>query len=307
MIVEVGGDFRECCVLKGASCAFGVFDGVHLGHRFIIEKALEDAQRMEAPSAIITFAQDPDETFRPDKLKKLMSNDCRLRVLDELGATYVLALPPTREFFSLSPQAFLQSVFANNIPASLHVGNDFHFGAKAQGSVATMASWGALRGMDVRGYELFALDDAPITATRIRGLLAACDIEEANKLLGGPFALEGVVESGRGEGRDMGFRTANVTIPSDLYSLGEGVYGAYAQTENGKRYKAAVSVGGAPTFGEAAHANVEAHILDFNEDIYGQRLRLEFVAFLRPMIVFESTEELIRTVMGNIQWCRDNL
>ena len=170
-----------------------------------------------------------------------------------------------------------------------------------------MTSWGALRGMDVRGYELLALDDAPITATRIRGLLAACDIVEANKLLGSPFALEGVVESGRGEGRDMGFRTANVTIPSDLYSLGEGVYGAYAQTENGKRYKAAVSVGGAPTFGEAAHANVEAHILDFNEDIYGQRLRLEFVAFLRPMIVFESTDELIRTVMGNIQWCRDNL
>lgn len=307
MIKELGTNFQECSILADAACAFGVFDGVHKGHRFIIDKALQDAASKGVPCVIITFAQDPDELFRPDGLKKLMTNERRLAKLDTLGAACVLALPATKDFFALTPQDFMESVFSNNVPASIHVGKDFRFGSRALGDVKQLEAWGASRGMDVCGYDLFALDGAPVTSTRIRSLLASCDIAEANNLLGSIFALEGVVESGRGEGRDMGFRTANVTVPAQFYTLGEGVYGAYALTQDGKRYKAAVSVGGAPSFGEAAHANVEAHIIDFNQDIYGQRLRLEFVAYLRPMIIFDSTETLIETVMGNIAWCRDNL
>ena len=305
--VNAHGHFEECAVLKNASCAFGVFDGVHLGHRFIIGKASSEARRREESCVIITFAEDPDETFRPDSLKKLMSNQHRLRVLDSLGANYVLVLPATKGFFALSPKEFMDRVFGNNAPASLHVGKDFRFGAHAQGRVSALKEWGAPHDMSVCGYDLLQLEGAPVTATRIRSLLASCDIAQANRLLGSRFALEGIVETGRGQGRNMGFRTANVTIPASHYSLGEGVYGAYAVTEASRRFKAAVSVGGAPTFGSAAHANIEAHILDFDQDIYGQNLRLEFAAFLRPMIVFSSTEELIETVMGNIQWCRDNL
>ena len=307
MIMKVDDAFQACSILEGAVCAFGVFDGVHRGHRFIIEQAIEDASRRHARCVAITFSKDPDEVFRPDALKKLMSNEQRLRTLDGLGIDAVLVLPANRDFFALSPQAFMEDVFLANPPAALHVGADFRFGVHAEGDVAVLRAWGLSHGMAVRQHGLFSLDGAPVTATRIRSLLAAHDIVQANKLLGSMFALEGIVETGRGEGRNMGFRTANVTVPANLYSLGEGVYGAYAVTEAGQRCKAAVSVGGAPTFGEAAHANVEAHLLDFNDDIYGQCLRLEFAAFLRPMIVFESTAELIRTVMENIRWCREHL
>ncbi len=307
MIIEVSSTFKECSVLKGASCAFGVFDGVHRGHRFIIGRALEAARSRKAPCAIITFQKDPDELFCPDRLKKLMSNERRLALLDECGASYVLALPFCADFFSLSADEFMQNVFGQNVPASLHVGCDFRFGKCAQGTVESLEAWGAQAGMAVDACDLFSCGGKPVTASSIRQLLAEREIGRANELLGSRFALEGIVESGRREGRTMGFCTANVSIPANLYSLGEGVYGAYAYTEAGDCYKAAVSVGGAPTFGEASHANIEAHLLDFDQDIYGQILRLELVAFLRPMIVFESIDDLIQTVKGNIQWCRDNL
>lgn len=307
MIVEVSQSFQECSVLKDAVCVFGVFDGVHQGHRYVIEQAKNHAVEQGKSFVVISFAKDPDEIFNAAGLKKLMSNKRRLEVLDRIGANCVLALPSTTEFFGLTPQEFLEKVFQKNTPFAVHVGKDFRFGKGAQGTFEDLSVWGQFHHMQVVGYNLFEVENLPVTASRIRQLLADCRIREANVLLCNNFTLEGVVEVGRQEGRDMGFRTANVTIPSQLYALGEGVYGAYAVTEEGKRYKAAVSVGGAPTFGEAAHANVEAHILDFDQDIYGQTLRLEFVEFLRPMMIFDSLEVLIQTVMGNIQWCKDNL
>lgn len=307
MIVRVDDTFQKCFVLEGAVCAFGVFDGLHLGHQYIIEQAQKHARAINAPLVIITFAQDPDEMFNPQGLKKLMSNERRLAQLDAFTSATVLVLPFSKAFFALAPVVFLEKVFGQNVPAALHIGSDFRFGQRASGTIDDLRHWGASRGMEVLGYDLFCYEGEPVTATRIRKLLAENAIKEANKLLGAAFCLEGEVEEGRGEGRDMGFRTANVTIPAQLYSLGEGVYGAYAVTEAGKRYKAAVSVGGAPTFGEASHANIEAHILDFDQDIYGQKLRLEFVEYLRPLMVFPSVDVLIETVMGNIQWCRDNL
>ena len=307
MIVRAHRGFQECAVLEGAMCAFGVYDGVHLGHQFIIDQALTQASECGAPCVVITFAQDPDELFCPERVKKLMTNERRLKTLDACGVNTVLVLPATAPFFALSASDFVQQTFARFTPMALHVGCDFHFGAKAQGNVTYLRECGKTLGFDVCAHELFEMQGAPVTSSRIRALLESCNIAQANELLGRPFLLEGVVETGRQAGRTMGFRTANITIPTNQYALGEGVYAAYATTESGKRYKAAVSVGGAPSFGEAAHANLEAHLIDFDQDIYGQKLVLEFEHFLRPMMIFDSTDELIRTVMGNIQWCRDNL
>ena len=307
MIIDYASKQELNTIIAGAHCAFGVFDGVHLGHQFIIQKAMEQKKQPSDTCVVITFDIDPDEMFCPGKLKKLMSNQRRLEALDKLGADYVVVLPFTREFASQTPEVFIQNVFGGAAPKSLHIGSDFRFGYKAQGTVATLKAWGHSEGVSVIPYGLYSIDGTVVTSTTIRSALAACDIKGANKLLGRNFALDGTVEAGRGEGRDMGFRTANISIPVERYSLGEGVYAAYAVTEAGERYKSAVSVGGAPTFGELSKQNIEAHILDFEQDIYGQELILEFVEFLRPMMVFPTVDELISTVMGNIQWCRDNL
>lgn len=293
-------------MLAGASCAFGVFDGVHAGHRFIIGEAARSAREMGTRSFVITFDVDPDEVFRPGCVKKLMTNERRIDELTRLDVDGVIVLPFFLSFAALEPDAFLASAFSGGVPACMHVGADFRFGAKAAGTVETLAVFGKKRGMKAFGHELYMMDGAPVTATRIRRLLAEGRIAEANRLLGHRYEIEGVVRAGRQEGRDMGFRTANLAVPDVIQALGDGVYAAYAHVGEDV-YKAAVSVGIPPTFEDEATSNVEAHLLDFDGDLYGREVSIEFVEWLRPMMKFPSVEELIETVMGNIAWVRSNL
>ncbi|MDE8703123.1 riboflavin biosynthesis protein RibF [Adlercreutzia equolifaciens] len=293
-------------VLDGAAVAFGVFDGVHEGHRFIIGEAVNAAREQGRPSAVITFDIDPDELFRPDRLKKLMTNEARIAKLAEQDVDAVVVLPFSREFAAQSPDAFLERCFGGGVPSSIHIGSDFHFGARAMGNVEDLRSWGERFGMAVHGHELVAEGGVPVTSTRIRGLLQEGKVREAAELLGRPYALSGTVRPGRGEGHDFGFATANLEVEPMLLAIGEGVYACYATVE-GARYKAAVNIGVPATFADRSQCNVEVHILDFDQDIYGQPIEVEFIEWLRPMRAFDSTEELIATVMGNIQWARDNL
>ncbi len=293
-------------MFKNASCAFGVFDGVHLGHQYLLECAQKTAQYNGGKSIALTFDIDPDEIFHPDRLRKLMSNERRLETLLASGVDAVVALPFTRSFASLSPAEFLLETFNGHAPSNLHVGLDFHFGAKAAGSVADLAEWGAAVGTHIDAHNLRSSEGAPITATRIRLLLMEHDLQEAERLLGRRFSMVEKVRPGRGEGSDMGFSTANLYIEPNRRVLAEGVYSAYAIVE-GQRYRAAVSMGVSPVFADKTDASCEVHILDFDKNIYGEYIEVEFVEYLRPMIKFDSTEELIKTVMGNIAYCRDSL
>lgn len=296
----------DSAFLAGASVAFGVFDGVHEGHRFIIGEAVNTARGENARSAVITFDIDPDELFAPDRLKKLMTNEARIAKLAELDVDAVVVLPFSREFAAQAPEDFLEVCFGGGVPSHIHIGSDFHFGRRAAGNVESLRAWGAERGMAVHGHELLAEGGRPVSATRVRGLLAEGKVAEANELLGRPYALSGTVRPGRGEGADFGFATANLEVEPIMLAIGEGVYAAYAVVD-GERYKAAVNVGVPATFADASTANIEVHILDFARDIYGRPIAVEFVEWLRPMRAFDSTDELIATVMGNIAWVRENL
>lgn len=293
-------------LFENSSCAFGVFDGVHQGHQYLLSAAQETARECGGLSIALTFDIDPDEIFHADRLKKLMSNEERLNALAQSGVDAVVALKFDREFASLTPMEFLKKTFNGHIPAFLHVGLDFHFGAFAKGTVAELGEWGAQVGTHINAHNLKSLDSQPITATRIRNLLSKHALNEAKELLGKPYILTGNIVEGRGEGGDMGFKTANMVIPSNRQVLCDGVYAAYVYV-NQQKYKAAVSVGVSPVFKDRTNATCEVHILDFSGDIYGKTIVVEFVEYLRPMIKFESTEELIRTVMGNIEYVRTNL
>ena len=316
----------DASIFQGASCAFGVFDGVHRGHRYLLDCARETAagegssfsgaakpERLtekdpgnSGVSLALTFDIDPDETFHADRLKKLMTNEQRIAALAESGVDAVVVLPFTGEFSSQEPEQFLRTTFQGFAPYALHVGFDIRFGKKAAGNIDTLREWSRSTGTLVYAHDLESADGKPITATRIRKLLGDGKIEEANELLGHPYAISGTVERGRGDGGDFGFKTANLRFPGMLRTLGDGVYAAWAYVD-GERYKAAVSVGVAPTFADKATATMEPHILDFEGDLYGQPITLEFMHWLRPMMTFASTEELIATVMGNIAWVRENL
>lgn len=296
----------DATLLQDASCAFGVFDGVHEGHQYIIGKAMEGAKAQGAACVVITFDRDPDELFAADRLKKLMTNNARLNALAAVGADWILSIPFTVDFAAKSPEDFLELLFGQNTPAQLHVGADFRFGAHARGTAPLMMEWGRPRGMAVLGHELLAEGTRPVTATRIRHLLAEGQVEEANRLLTRPYELSGTVVGGRGEGREFGFRTANLEVPLQLLAIGPGVYGAWVQVE-GRLYRAAVAVGVAPTFAQEATANVEVHLIDFDGDIYGQLINVKFMEWLRPMRKFATLEELKTTVLGNIAHVRNQL
>jgi riboflavin kinase/FMN adenylyltransferase len=293
-------------VLKDASCTFGVFDGFHVGHQYLVQQAIETNDVKGAKSVAITFDIDPDEVFHPDRLRKLVRNADRIDMLCESGIDAVVVIPFTPDFYSLSPDAFLESTFAQNVPAHLHVGEDFRFGARAAGTVDDLKRWASVCGCQIHAHHLVSADGKPITATRIRKLLHDCKIQEANRLLGRPYFLRETVHAGRGEGADMGFRTANLIVAEHDLTLGEGVYAAYA-TVNGTKCKAAVSVGVSPTFEDRTVANVEVHILDFDADLVGKAIKVEFMEFLRPMIKFDDVDELIAAVKANIEWVRTNL
>lgn len=293
-------------VFKGSSCAFGVFDGVHRGHQFLLENACRTARSSGGKAIALTFDIDPDEKFHPDRLKKLMTNEDRLCCLSEHGVDCVVALPFTDRFASSSPDEFLARTFSGHAPSFLHVGEDFRFGSKAAGTVEDLKAWGRVSGTRVVPHGLVIRNGLPITATRIRKLLAACDLPAARDLLGRDYFLREKVWHGRGEGAGMGFSTANLKPEFPFRVLGEGVYAGYADVD-GVRYRAAVSVGVSPVFRGRTDSSCEVHILDFDQDIYGEEIVVTFVKHLRPMMEFKTQEELVETVLGNIAWVRENL
>lgn len=292
--------------LKGAACAIGVFDGVHLGHRMLIDEMVESSRRSGSPSAVVTFDIDPDELFGKDRLKKLQSNEERISMLASLPVDYVAVIPFTREFASLPPEEFLDEVLGGLGVSGVFVGSDFAFGSKAAGDVGLLSRWGDANGVDVSVAGLLEVDGVPAKSTNIRRFLGEGNVREARKLLGRNYSFEGVVLKGRGEGMQMGFATANLNVPEDRLILADGVYGGYG-TVDGVRCKAAISAGVPPTFASRSKDNLEVHLLGFAGDLYGRRLEVEFAEWLRPLIEFESVDELADTVQANIAWIEENL
>lgn len=290
----------ESKILQGAVVAFGVFDGIHKGHQFLFEQAKRAAAENNAPFVILSFDIDPDELFAGARLKKICTNERRLSRLEEYGNLAVLNF--TKEFAALAPKDFMDLLFKEATPVALFVGEDFRFGAKASGNVDDLTNWGSACGMQVCPVGLYSFEGTQVSASKIRQCLASAQIEHANALLGHMYSVSGKVIGGRQEGRDFGFKTANLFIEESYFALAEGVYAGYADTKQG-RFRAAISLGVSPTF-KTAVANCEVHILDFDDDIYEQEIIVSFHSFLRPMMKFSSTEELISTVMVNIEQAR---
>lgn len=184
MPLFVVDDTFDFTMLAGSSCAFGVFDGLHIGHQYLIRCACDAALAEKSSSFILTFDRDPDEVFHPERLQKLMSNETRLNALQHMDASGVVVFPFTREFFTRSPEGFLNHAFPCDAPAHLHVGEDFRFGAKAAGTVDTLRKWGRHSNCQIHAHHLISEDGLPITSTRIRLLIQDGAVDEALRLLG---------------------------------------------------------------------------------------------------------------------------
>jgi riboflavin kinase/FMN adenylyltransferase len=265
--------------------AIGTFDGVHRGHQAVIQGA----------DTVLTFDPHPLEILHPAALPKLiMPFGVKRDVIEGLGVRELVVIPFDREFASRSAERFIEDVLIAKLGAEqVSVGENFRFGAKAQGDPAMLVSRPEF---ETRVVPLVEVDGETVSSTRIRALVAAGDMEGARHCLGAPFMVEGEVVSGDQRGRELGFPTANL-VPDDRLAIpGHGVYAAFA---NGM--PAAVNVGVRPTFETGRGVLIETYLIDFDGDLYGSDLRVAFVERLRGEKRFASVEELIAQMRTDVE------
>jgi riboflavin kinase / FMN adenylyltransferase len=289
---------------RKVSLAIGMFDGVHLGHQQVVRQAVADAEQHEGLAVIITFDRHPNSIVAPDRVPPLIYTEPqKLRALSGLGADATLIIPFTREFSAQPADEFIRALVTKIGPVqSVCVGSSFVFGHRRSGNVALLHEMGEQLGFKVHGLAAVSLDGEVVSSTRIREALSAGDLNRASQMLGREYALAGRILRGDQIGRTLGFPTANLDV-GGLLVPPHGVYAAHAYVE-GRRHRAAVNIGTRPTLTYGPELRVEAHLVDFDGDLYGQEMELTFVEKLRDEQKFSSLEELRAQVARDIALAR---
>ncbi|HEY3630760.1 MAG TPA: bifunctional riboflavin kinase/FAD synthetase [Jatrophihabitantaceae bacterium] len=305
---DVPTDWGRCVV------TIGVFDGVHRGHAAIIGRAVEAAREQGLRSVLLTFVPHPSEVVRPGTHPPVLTTLMRRsELVEQLGVDVFCALPFTREFSQLAPAEFAhEALVARLHAATVIVGENFRFGHKAAGDVATLAELGRTFGFTAQGIGLLAEGGTPISATYVRSCVQAGDLDAAAVALGRPHRVDGIVERGDERGRTLGFPTANLRTDTWTAVPADGVYaGRVVRLDEwgrtvGPLGDAAISVGTNPTF-EVRQRRVEAFVLDFDGDLYGDGLGVEFVHRLRGMERFDGVDALVAQMHDDVKQTRDVL
>ncbi|MFL5869644.1 MAG: riboflavin biosynthesis protein RibF [Solirubrobacterales bacterium] len=269
--------------------AIGTFDGVHVGHRRVIQGA----------DTVLTFEPHPLSVIHPEAAPKLiMPFEIKRDVIEGLDVSELVVIPFDHGFSTIPPEAFCSRILVETLGAErVSVGENFRFGARAKGDPELLATRPEF---ETRVVPLVEVDGETVSSTRIRALVAAGDVEGAMRCLGAPFLFEGAVVSGDRRGRTLGFPTANV-VPGDEYVYpGHGVYAAFA---NGS--PAAVNVGIRPTFETGRGVLIESYLIDEDVDLYGKTLRIAFIARLRGEKRFAGVEELVAQMHRDVEEARE--
>lgn len=288
--------FTELNKNHNLSLALGYFDGVHLGHQKVISTAVNYAHKNGNKSAVITFKDHPCCFFKGVCPKYILTREDRLKHLEALGVDYVYILDFDAKLCLLSAEEYLKNILIDNFsPKSISTGFNHYFGAQKSGGVDLLTKM-----QSIYGYEYFEIppqkiNNETISSTAIRNALSKGQIANANEMLGYNFTIAGEVIKGQQLGRKIGFRTANLIYPSELIDLPFGVYSVLVHYK-GKQYKGITNFGIRPTVSDTHRCSLETHIIDFDKDIYGQDISVEFLKKIRPEKKFDSVEELKRQI-----------
>jgi riboflavin kinase/FMN adenylyltransferase len=291
----------------------GAYDGVHLGHRAVIAQVRSLATELAAASVVVTFDRHPASVVRPESAPKLLTDaDQKLELLSSTGVDATLVVSFDAAQATESPADFVRRVLVDALAVrGVIVGEDFHFGHKRGGNVQLLREMSVQHDYTVMPVRLVSRADGveePVSSTAIRRALAGGDVRRAAQMLGRDHEVCGVVGPGDQRGRTIGFPTANVQVDSAICLPADGVYAALVTLADGTRHAAAVNLGRRPTFHEHAdHSLLEAHLLDFSGDLYGQRLRVAFRAFLRGERKFSGVDELKSQLALDIAHARSAL
>jgi riboflavin kinase / FMN adenylyltransferase len=291
----------------------GVFDGIHRGHQSIIAEAVEMARERGVPSVLITFVPHPSEVVRPGSHPPVLTSIVRrAELVAELGVDVFCALPFTLEFSKMAPDEFVHHALVEQLHASaVVVGENFRFGHKAAGDVALLGRLGPAFGFTAHGISLMRDGETALSATYVRSCVKAGDMATAAHVLGRPHRVDGLVERGDQRGRELGYPTANLRTDEWVAVPADGVYAGrvvrldeWGRTvPGGELGTAAISVGTNPTF-EVRQRRVEAYVLDFDGDLYGDTLGIEFVERLRGMEKFADVGALVEQMATDVEQTR---
>lgn len=291
---------------EGTAVTIGAYDGVHLGHQAVIGEVRQRAEARGLRSAVVTFDRHPAAVVRPESAPKLLTDlDQKLELLAATGVDYCRVVTFDEARSRESADDFVRELLVDCLNARVVVvGEDFHFGYQRAGNVARLRELGAGLGFEVEGIDLVDATGAQaadpverVSSTRIRQVLAEGRVDEANALLGRPHEVRGVVVHGDERGRELGFPTANVAVPGEVLLPADGIYAGWYERPDGSVYASAISLGRRPTFyTDAPTSLLEAHLLDFDDDLYSEPAKVRFAAWLHGDIRFESVAALVEQI-----------
>ncbi len=287
---------REPALLKGQPlvATIGFFDGVHLGHRFLINELREVAREHNLPSAVITFAVHPRVVLHTDYQPKLLNSfDEKVRHLEETGVDYCIVLDFTLELAALSANQFIASLLTGQWQVkTLLIGYDHRFGHDRADGFEQYVVYGAAYGMDVIKASSYTEGQQAVSSSEIRRRLAGGEVENAAHLLTYPYQLKGTIIAGNKIGRTLGYPTANIQVDEPFKIIpGVGIYAVWVEWED-KRYKGMLYIGDRPTIDDKGILALEVHILDFAGDLYNKDITVSFIRYVRGDVKFESLEAL---------------
>jgi len=298
------------------ACAvtIGAFDGVHLGHRAVIAQLRQHARQHDLATAVVTFDRHPASVVRPESAPLLLTDlEQKLELLETCEVDYVYVVHFDNQRSSESAADFVKRVLIDALDTKyVSVGTDFHFGKDRAGNVEMLSAMGELSGFSVFGHQLIGEDGRPshnsVSSTRIRAALRAGDLPAATTMLGRLHEVRGIVGHGDGRARDLGYRTANVMIGDEICLPADGIYAGWYIGIDGQRRPCAISLGRRPTFYEDAKRSLlEAHLIDFDGDLYGQSAHVQFEYRLRDEMKFDSVDALIEQMGRDVNQCRELL
>jgi riboflavin kinase / FMN adenylyltransferase len=297
----------EAVSLQNSWLTIGVFDGVHRGHREIIQKLVREAHANDAPAAVLTFHPHPASVLTGKEIKCLTTPDERADLLASLGVDVIITQRFTRDLSTATAHEYMSALKQNLGLSRLLIGYDFALGRGREGNAARLTEIGSELGYTVEVMPAVSDESGVISSTEIRKLVSTGNVAEAANLLGRRYQIGGEIIHGAGRGKKINFPTANIDYPEQKVIPANGIYACWATLGN-EKFMAATNVGFNPTFTpERQVASVEAYLLDFDRDIYGEQLKLEFVERLRDEMKFESVERLIQKMRGDVTQTREIL
>ncbi|MFN8387439.1 MAG: bifunctional riboflavin kinase/FAD synthetase [Anaerolineales bacterium] len=293
--------------LQKSWLTIGVFDGVHRGHQEIIKKLTTGAHEKNLPAVVLTFDPHPAKVFGRNDIKLLTLPDERAEILGALGVDVVVTHPFNKEVANITAFDFMQRLKSHLGLEHLVLGYDSALGKDREGNIPRLTEIGSELGYTVETVSALKGEGGVISSTAIRKLITVGKVEEAAKLMGCPYRLQGTVIRGDQRGRTIGFPTANLDYVVDKLIPASGIYACWAFV-NQQRFQAAVNIGTNPTFTpDKKTMSVEAYLLDFDRDIYDENLQLEFASRLRDELKFDSVDALVTQITKDVEVVRQTL